>query len=165
MNKTFLTLPVLLGLASCTPPAQIGATKSPTYTAVQSSSPNGSTAQTHATAPSSKPAETPTAGFTTLPGAGAKGETLIMTIYEDWGIGSKPQIILTHQDGTQEIRFIKWPAPYSVKNLAIREDSLMTAIGPLLLEGWKVVSSTATGGGTTASTETTRIFFRKEGFQ
>ena len=143
MSKTFLTLPILLGLASCTPPAQIGATTSPVYTSV------------HSAAPASTPGDS----------SGTKGEILIMTIYEDWSIGSKPQIILTHQDGTQEIRFIKWPAPYSVKTLAIREDSLMIAMRPLLMEGWKVVSSTATGGGTTASTETTRIFFRKEGFQ
>lgn len=97
---------------------------------------------------------------TTKPAA----ETLLMTIYEDWGIGSKAQIILTHQDGSQDSRTIRWPAPYNEKRLAIREDSLMIALQPFLQAGWKIVTTSTTGGGPTASTETTRIFFRKESF-
>jgi hypothetical protein len=176
MKKTFLALPFLLGMVSCYGPEIVGATKSPTYTPVQHNATADASAQgtsvktTAASAQSAGPSATGVAGsapaMTTTPSsAKPPTETMLMTVYEDWAIGGKSQIILTHQDGTQESRFIKWPIPSTVKNLAIREDSLMGAINPFLQQGWTLISATNAGGQDATGVETTRIFFRKQGFQ
>lgn len=187
MKKTFLALPFLLGMVSCYGPEIVGATKSPTYTPVQHNAPADASAQnagsvkttasstgtangtaTTSATNSGSSATTPLSGpeMTTAPGsAKPQTETMLMTVYEDWAIGGKSQIILTHQDGSQESRFIKWPIPSTVKNLANREDSLMGAINPFLKEGWTLISATNAGGQDVTGIETTRIFFRKAGFQ
>jgi hypothetical protein len=158
MKKTFLALPFLLGMVSCYGPEIVGATKSPTYTPVQHNATADASAQgasvktTAASAQSTGPSaggvagSGPSATYSASSATGVAGsapamtttpssakpptETMLMTVYEDWAIGGKSQIILTHQDGTQESRFIKWPIPSTVKNLANREDSLMGAINP-----------------------------------
>lgn len=86
---------------------------------------------------------------------------MTVTIYQEFEIGGHQDLIETHEDGTQTIRKIKWPAPTNVKKEIIHEDSVMVALKPYFEAGWEITASTETVQ-SRSSEYILRIFLRKE---
>jgi hypothetical protein len=87
---------------------------------------------------------------------------MMITFFEDYGIGGRTRMIETQEDGSQQVRVIDWKSPYTFARTADHDDSLMMALKPFLDEGWSPVSSNATPGSNGYSVTITRYILIKE---
>jgi len=92
-----------------------------------------------------------------------RSQYLIVTVYEDYGLGGNSRLVETREDGSQAIKEIKWNSPYNFKRAAAHEDSLMVQLKPFFDDGWNLVSTNTVPSGTPYSAVVTRYFLRKEG--
>ena len=84
---------------------------------------------------------------------------LIVTIYENYGLGSGRTLIETRDDGTQSRREIGMKQMLGLSAVMRNEDTVMTALKPYFAAGWEITASSETESSTYIFT---RIFMRKE---
>lgn len=73
-----------------------------------------------------------------------KTHNLMISIYENVSLipRSSKTIVITREDGTQEVTVLREAPDYSLKNFKAREDSVFNLLKTYFDQGWKLVSCT-----------------------
>ena len=92
----------------------------------------------------------------------AHPQYLLLTVFEDYGLGQDVTLLETHDDGTQIKKNLKWKSPGTYKRLIVHEDSVMVMLKVYFNQGWNLVSSDAAHNPATNNTFVDHFYLRKD---
>lgn len=92
----------------------------------------------------------------------AHPQYLMLTVFEDYGLGERVTVLETHDDGTQTKRELNWKSPGTYKRFIVHEDSVMVMLHGYFIQGWNLVSSDAAHNPATNSTFVEHYYLRRE---
>jgi hypothetical protein len=99
-----------------------------------------------------------------------KTHWLMVSVFENASLipRSSTNVLVTRDDGTQNLTVIKWIPTYALKHFKENEDSVFAMLQPFFADGWKLTSTTTIPNvlnNTSGFYYLTRYFFCKEDAQ